>query len=103
MRTQTELREAALERRIVANLGRVWDDITDLSGRPHYNVCALNKDAEHRPRINQIKFLDENGRWVMYGDGSKGSGIIDLVMHLGVCERAPAVAFLERLASTLKQ
>jgi hypothetical protein len=101
--TQTELKIAALERRALANFSMIHGSLVCMYGRPLWAVRALSEHAaEHYPRLNQFRFVDEHGKWFDIGNGREGVGVIDLVVYLaGGCPRPAATEFLERIVSDL--
>lgn len=88
--------ETDVARRAAENLNAILPRLMDFKGFADPAVAALAGPGAPKKRLTAWR-VGQGGGWRCSGDGSSGRDLIDLVAHLGSCDRPTAAAFLAGL------
>lgn len=94
---QKAIDETDVARRAAANLNAILPRLMDHRGFADPDVVRLGGPDAPRKRLTEFRASPYGGGWRCSGDGSSGADLIDLVAHLGSCDRQTAARFLARV------
>jgi hypothetical protein len=93
-----KISEAALNAMACESLAPILNQIVDYKGFASPEVTALGGPDAPQMRLREYR-VGPHGDWRNLGDGATGKDLIELVVHLGSCDRGVAAEFLQRLVA----
>jgi hypothetical protein len=98
----TAAQEHKINASALQNRDATLNAIIDHKGFASPEVTALGGPEAPRKRVSEWR-VGHTGDWRILSDGASGRDLIELVAHLGSCDRPTAAAFLGRLVALIER